>query len=121
MNTANAVDRYLRCVRRLEVEPPALRRGELPSLDLTWNQPAVDRGGRTHWLELSWQPWMPPVAYMMNLLDCIEDAAHRKPRGRSLESLNRELAEILCRGPEGVDFMWRMIDEDSADRSVPPR
>jgi len=52
----------------------------------------------------------------MLLLDCIEDAAMGEPRGRSLDSLNRELAEILCRGPEGVDFMWRVIDEDSARR-----
>src|SRR5260221_7052293 len=113
MNTANAVDRYLRRVRRLEVEQPALRRGELPSLDLTWNQPAVDRGGRTHWLEFSWQPWMPPVAYMMNFLDFIEDAAHREPLGPLLESLNRGLAEILFRGPDGVDFMWGIVDEDT--------
>jgi hypothetical protein len=76
-----------------------------------WNQPVVDRQGRERWVLVAWQPWMGPIGCVMRLLDCIEDARHGEPRSKSLAELNTELGAVLCQGPEGVNFMWRLIDE----------
>src|SRR5258705_4030221 len=111
MSTANAVNRYLKRVRRIKTQTRARRRGELPLLELTWNMPALDQGGQTHWLEVSWEPWMGRIGYVMVLLDCLEDAAHGEPRGKSLEALNRELGDLLCAGPEGNGYIPRLMKD----------
>ena len=83
MSTSASVESYLRRLRQVEARIRPTPRVALPPPELRWNQPVVDRQGRTHWLELEWQPWMGCIGYVMVLLDCIEDAAHGEPRGKS--------------------------------------
>jgi hypothetical protein len=111
MSTSASVESYLRRLRQVEARIRPTPRVALPPPELRWNQPVVDRQGRTHWLELEWQPWMGCIGYVMVLLDCIEDAAHGEPRGKSLAELNRELGDLLCAGPKGKDYVPRLMAE----------
>jgi len=114
MSTSASVETYVRRVRRVEAQPRVYAPRWLPPLPFQeWLQPVRDRQGRERRVLVHRQDWMPPWARMMVLIDTAEDAGHGelRDRGRTLPELNREMAEILCSGPEGVDFVWRLIDE----------
>src|SRR5258706_2031272 len=111
MSTSASVERYLRRLRQVEAKTQAKPPAVLPSLRLVWNQPVVDRQGRERWVLVAWQPWMGPIGCVMRLLDCIEDAAHGEPRGKSLAELTRELGDLLCSGPEGNGYIPRLMKE----------
>ncbi len=82
-----------------------------------WNQPVVDRAGRARTVVVEWQPWMGSWPRLLTLLDSAEDAGHGivRDRRRSLRELNAEIAQILCSGPEGMGFMWRLIDAETRE------
>ena len=114
MSTSASVETYVRRLRRVEAQPRAHAPRWLPLLPFReWMQPVRDQQGRERRVLVQHQDWMPPWPRMVVLIDTAEDAGHGilRDRGRTLPELNREMAEMLCSGPEGVEFMWRLIDE----------